>query len=51
MKQFLKAAYREQKHNWKIELNKLGIDCTDEEIEEYETRTQFNSQCMWYWFD
>lgn len=35
MKQFLKAAYREQKHNWKIELKKLTIDCDDADIEEY----------------
>ena len=42
-KQFLKAAYREQKHNWKIELKKLTIDCDDADIEEYQTRTQLNS--------
>lgn len=51
MKQFLKAAYREQKHNWKIELKKLTIDCDDADIEEYQTRTQFKSVCKWYWFD
>lgn len=34
----------------KVELNKLKIDCTDEDIEEYEVKSQFIPRATWYWF-
>lgn len=34
----------------RAELKKLCIDCTDEEIEEYERRSQFVPTLHWYFY-
>jgi len=39
------------KHRFKIELNKISIEATDEEIERYILKTQYRPQEEWYEFD
>ena len=45
-REFFKAA----KRKFKVELNKLSIDCTDEDIEKYLLKTQHRLQDLWFEF-
>lgn len=43
--------YRQAKHKIKVELNKLDINCSDEDIERFEKEIEFYPQSVWYEFD
>jgi hypothetical protein len=43
--------YRQAKHKFKSELNKLSIEASDEEVERYFLKTQYRPQEKWYEFD
>lgn len=50
VKQSIKENFRQAKHIFKVELNKISIQATDEEIERYLLKTQFRPQTLWYEF-
>lgn len=43
--------YRQAKHKFKIELKKISIEASDEEIERYFLKTEFRPQATWWDFD
>lgn len=51
MRMSYRYLYRQAKHRFKIELNKISIEATDEEIERYILKTQYRPQEEWYEFD
>ena len=51
MRLSMRDNYRQAKHKFKSELNKLSIEATDEEIERYFLKTQYRPQEKWYEFD
>lgn len=51
MRLSVRENYRQAKHRFKVELNKISIEASDEDVERYLLKTQYRPQAMWCDFD
>ena len=51
MRLSIRENYRQAKHKVKVELNKISINASEEEVERFLLKIQYRPQSAWYDFD